>query len=100
MAENKKYYHNIDVENNKVINLLLNPLTTVQRTAIGAGLGLIDQGYVCYDTTVNKQYFWDGTQWIIVLSSVGPGIPTQIAFFDTTSTITSSTNLQIVQLIN
>jgi hypothetical protein len=66
MAEDKKYYHNLDVENNKVMNLLLNPLTTVQRAAIGSGLGIGDQSYVCYDTDLDQQYFWDGTQWIVV----------------------------------
>lgn len=86
MAENKKYYHNLDVENNKVMNLLLNPLTTVQRTAIGAGLGLVDQSYVCYDTDLNQQYFWDGTQWIVVggSSAIWGGI---------TGTVTNQTDL-------
>lgn len=64
MADTKKYYHNIDVDNNKVINLLLNPLTTVQRTAVGILLGPLDEGYVCFDTTLNQQYFWDGAAWI------------------------------------
>ena len=95
MAETKKYLHNLDVENNKVMNLLLNPLTTAQRTTIGGTLGLSDQSYVCYDTDLDQQYFWDGTQWITVGGggSVGPGTPTQIAFFDTTSSITSDTDL-------
>jgi hypothetical protein len=64
MPETKKYYHNLDVDNNKVINPLLNPLTTVQRTAVGTLLGLLDEGYVCFDTTLNQQYFWDGAAWI------------------------------------
>ena len=64
MAENKKYFHNLDAVNNKVMNLLLNPLTTAQRLAVGGTLGLSEEGYVCYDTTLNQQYFWDGTQWI------------------------------------
>ena len=95
MAETKKYLHNLDVENNKVMNLLLNPLTTAQRTTIGGTLGLSDEGYVCYDTDLDQQYFWDGTQWITVGGggSVGPGVPTQIAFFNTTSSITSDSGL-------
>jgi hypothetical protein len=95
MAENKKYYHNLDVERNKVMNLLLNPLTSVQRAAIGAGLGLADQGYVCYDTTTNEQYFWDGTQWVVngAGTITGTGQPTQIAFWDSSSSLTSNPNL-------
>jgi len=65
MAETKKYLHTLDVSNNKVTNLLLNPLTTAQRTTIGGTLGTGDKGYVCYDTDLNKQYFWDGTTWIV-----------------------------------
>jgi hypothetical protein len=64
MPETKKYYHNLDVDNNKVVNPLLNPLTTAQRLAVGATLTALDEGYVCFDTTSNQQYFWDGTTWI------------------------------------
>ncbi len=87
MADTKKYLHNLDVVNNKVMNLLLNPLTTVQRTAVGSTLGLLDQSYVCYDTTLNKQYFWDGTQWV-TSGGGGSGTVTSIA---TTSPITGGT---------
>jgi hypothetical protein len=73
MADTKKYLHNLDVVNNKVINLLLNPLTTAQRTTIGGTLGVIDEGYVCFDITLNQQYFWDGTQWIVVGGSTPTG---------------------------
>jgi hypothetical protein len=66
MADIKKYLHNLDVVNNKVMNLLLNPLTTVQRTAIGGTLGVSEKGYVCYDTDLNQQYFWNGSAWIVV----------------------------------
>jgi hypothetical protein len=85
MPETKKYYHNLDVDNNKVINPLLNPLTTVQRTAVGTLLGPLDEGYVCFDTTLNQQYFWDGAAWIV---------PTGIvAWGSITGTITAQTDL-------
>jgi hypothetical protein len=73
MPETKKYYHNLDVDNNKVINPLLNPLTTVQRTAVGTLLGPIDEGYVCFDTTLNQQYFWDGAAWVTVTATTAWG---------------------------
>lgn len=85
MPETKKYYHNLDVDNNKVINLLLNPLTTAQRTAVGGLLGPLDEGYVCFDTTLNQQYFWDGTAWINVVGSTTWG--------SITGTITAQTDL-------
>jgi hypothetical protein len=86
MPETKKYYHNLDVDNNKVINPLLNPLTTVQRTAVGTLLGSIDEGYVCFDTTLNQQYFWDGTTWI----TTGGG---SAVWGSITGTLTAQTDL-------
>jgi len=62
MAEDKKYYHNIDLDKNKVKNILLNPLSTSERTALS--LSTTDKGYVVFDTSLNSQYFWNGTQWI------------------------------------
>jgi len=73
MPETKKYYHNLDVDNNKVINPLLNPLTTAQRTAVGTLLGPTDEGYVCFDTTLNQQYFWDGAAWVTVTATTAWG---------------------------
>ena len=85
MAETKKYYHNIDADNNKIINPLLNPLTTVQRIAVGTLLGPLDEGYVCFDTTLNQQYFWDGAAWVTVTASAAWG--------SITGTLTAQTDL-------
>jgi len=99
MAENKKYFHNLDGENNRLKNFLLNPLTTVQRTAKGLTLGINDEGYVCFDTTLNKQYFWDGVQWIEV--SGGGGATTaavtadlQVGGIDAQEVVPAGTTLQ------
>ena len=62
MPETKKYYHNLDVDGNQVLNLLLNPLTTTQRLALI--LGVADEGYVTYDTTLNQLFFWTGISWV------------------------------------
>lgn len=64
MATIKKYLHTIDADGNKIVNIILNPLTTVQRTAKGALLGLADEGYVCFDVDLDLLFFWDGVQWI------------------------------------
>jgi hypothetical protein len=85
MAEIKKYLHTLDIGNNKIINLLLNPLTTFQRGVVGGSLTTADEGYVCYDTTLNVQYFWDGSNWIA--SGGGTGTVTGVT---ATSPITSS----------
>ena len=85
MAETKKYYHNLDVDNNKVINPLLNPLTTAQRTAVGGLLTPLQQGYVCYDTDLNQQFFWDGVSWITTMGTTTWG--------SITGTITDQTDL-------
>lgn len=95
MADTKKYLHNLDVENNKVINLLLNPLTTAQRTTVGGTLGTADQGYVCYDTDLNKQYFWDGSVWIVA-SGTG-GVTSVTATLPLSSTGGSTPDISIQQ---
>jgi hypothetical protein len=82
MAEIKKYLHTLDIGNNKIINLLLNPLPTSQRPT---GFGIAEKGYVYYDTTLNVQYFWDGSTW--VASGGGGGTVTGVT---ATSPIASS----------
>ena len=89
MAETKKYYHNIDLVNNKLTNSLLNPLTTVQRTSVGYSLLSTDKGYVCYDTDLNEQFFWDGTQWIGSSITETDPIYTASSWY---STVNNSTN--------
>jgi hypothetical protein len=85
MAEIKKYLHTLDIGNNKIINLLLNPLSTSDRTTVGSSLTTADEGYVCYDTDENVQYFWDGAAW--VASGGGTGTVTGVT---ATSPIASS----------
>ena len=63
MSETKKYLHNVDLDNNKIENALLNPLSTSQRIALS--LSTTEEGYVCYDLNLNQLFFWDGTQWIL-----------------------------------
>jgi hypothetical protein len=85
MAETKKYLHNLDVSNNKVINLLLNPLTTAQRLFVGGTLGIVDEGYSVYDTTTNELYFWDGMTWVLSSGTTTWG--------SITGTVTAQTDL-------
>jgi hypothetical protein len=64
MSLSRRYLHNIDLFKNSLLNPVLNPATTAERTAIGATLTTNDQGYVCFDITTNELYIWDGTAWI------------------------------------
>jgi hypothetical protein len=96
MADTKKYLHNLDVVNNKVINLLLNPLTTAQRTTIGGTLGVADEGYVCFDITLNQQYFWDGTQWIVVGSTPTGAALTKVDDTNITLTLGGSPSIALL----
>jgi hypothetical protein len=72
MAEDKKYYHNIDLDKNKLKNPLLNPLSTSNRNALS--LSTNDKGYVTFDTDLNSQYFWNGTQWILSSGGSTPSL--------------------------
>ena len=62
MAENKNYFHNIDLIRNKLMNPLLNPMSTSQRNSLA--LTPTDAGYAYFDITLNQLYFWDGYNWI------------------------------------
>ena len=95
MAETKKYYHNLDVDGNKVSNLILNPMTTVQKTALGLTLGIADKGYFVYDTTLLLPYYWDGTAWVTTV--VIPGVTAVTASAPLSSTGGFTPNLSISQ---
>ena len=62
MSVTRRYLHDIDLVRNKLMNPLLNPLTSTQRLALS--LGIADEGYATFDTTLNNVYFWDGSAWI------------------------------------
>ncbi|KAA1246579.1 T9SS type A sorting domain-containing protein [Aquimarina sp. RZ0] len=44
--------------------LLINRMTTDQRTTFGGTLAAGDNGMMVFDNEENKLYLWDGTQWI------------------------------------
>ncbi|MFD0863700.1 hypothetical protein ACFQ1M_15910 [Sungkyunkwania multivorans] len=45
--------------------LLLNRLTTAQRTTLGGNLGANQSGMIVYDLEETQLYIWDGTQWVV-----------------------------------
>lgn len=64
-----KYYHNIDLTKNELINARLQPVTTTQRTNLGASLSTADEGILVFDITDNNLYAWDGTTWVSAVSA-------------------------------
>ena len=96
MSVVRRYLHDIDLVRNRLMNPLLNPLTSTERLALS--LGTADEGYATFDTTLNNIYFWDGSAWITstggggtvtsVSVSPGTGISASVANPTTTPVIT------------
>ena len=60
----QKYYRNIDLLANQLLNSRLHNISTTNRVALGATLTSISKGYMVYDTDLLTPYFWNGTQWV------------------------------------
>ena len=50
-----------DFNKNKIINIKLNPLSTVNR--LGLILTINDDGYTSWDIDLKKLFIWTGTSW-------------------------------------
>lgn len=61
--KSKALYYDIDLKKNQILNAKLHPLTTAERTTLGASLGTADKGISVYDTTLKTLFSWDGTAW-------------------------------------
>jgi hypothetical protein len=48
--------------------VLISRLTTAQRTAITAGLGVAQEGLLIYNTTTDEFNYWNGTAWVLLQS--------------------------------
>lgn len=60
----KKFATSIDLRKHKILNALLNPLTSTEIAALT--LGASDDGYVAWNVTTNKFQIWDGSVWVIM----------------------------------
>jgi hypothetical protein len=80
----QKYYRNIDLTANQLLNSRLHNISTTDRVALGTTLSSISKGYMVYDTDLFSPYFWDGTAW----KSAGGGTWGSI-----TGTLTAQTDL-------
>jgi hypothetical protein len=59
----QKIYVDYDFNKNQILNTKLQPVTTVERTALASGYNSSDAGIIVYDTTLHLLYAWDGNQW-------------------------------------
>lgn len=78
------YYVDLDLNRNKLQNLLLNPVNAAEKLSLEANLNIADKSYTIYLTDNDALYIWDGTQFNPYLSGtgnvVGPASSTDNAF--------------------
>lgn len=60
----KIYLHDIDLDNNRLLNARHQPLTTQQRTDLGLLLTTGDAGRLVYDSDLSLFFFWNGAEWV------------------------------------
>lgn len=89
MSVEKKYLHHVDLVNNKLINPLLNPLTTVERANTSYSFTAAEEGYATYDIDENLFYFWNGSAW----QTIGGGSFGKGEWGSITGTLTAQTDL-------
>ena len=65
-----KYYHNIDLTQNEMINVKLHPLNSAERAALANDLGPEDKALMVFDITENTLYGWNGSAWVKAVNSV------------------------------
>lgn len=58
------YMHNMDIKKNSILNFLLHPITTTDRTALGLTLTSDDEGLSVYDVVLDSFFTWSGSTWV------------------------------------
>ena len=58
-----KYYHDIDLVKNQILNAKMQPVTTAERNALASQYNSNDEGILVYDTTMDTLFVWDGNAW-------------------------------------
>ncbi len=53
---------------NRLLNVRLHPITTIDRIALGVNLTSAEQGLVVFDIDINTPFYWSGAAWISGLS--------------------------------
>jgi hypothetical protein len=50
----------------KIVDAIMNPLTTAQKTTLGGTLGAGNEGLLVWDTDLNTLYAWGGSSWLAI----------------------------------
>lgn len=58
-----KYYHDIDLVKNQILNAKMQPVTTAQRNALASQYNSNDEGIMVYDIDMDTIFVWDGNLW-------------------------------------
>ena len=91
------YYHDIDLVTNKLVNARMQPVSTIERTALASGYNSGDEGILVYDTTLDTFYVWDGNAWqpvgltTVQIAAIQVAIDKTVVSVDVTSTTTDRT---------
>lgn len=76
----KQYFVDLDLNKQSLLNVKINPLTTVARTALTLGAG--DEGMTVYDIDFDKLFFFNGSAWITYPDAVASVMTYQGAHTD------------------
>lgn len=92
-----KYYHDVDLVTNQLLNARLNPVTTSERNILASSYNSEDEGIVVYDTTLDTFFAWNGNSWIQTgvtqdqIQKIGEAYDKSVMSIDITSTTTDRT---------
>lgn len=78
----KKYYHDIDLDKNNLVNVKIQPISTANRLALGVGIN--DAGLLVFDTDLVNYFVWIGTEWKAIIGAPITPLPTTYVFVQNT----------------
>lgn len=94
------FYVDIDLKNNRLLNVLVNPVTAAEKNSLASTLGSQDAGYVIWNLDDQHLWAWDGNDWTRV--GLTPELETQlITAYNATITdvsVSSSETTRTIQL--
>jgi hypothetical protein len=99
MSLSQKYYYDIDLVTNSLLNARLQPVTTVERTALGSTYNSANSGILVYDTTLSTYFFWDGNTWQQASLDASTLVQIEEAY-NKTVTASSFTNTETQRTLN
>lgn len=84
------FYTDIDLfKVSQLLNTRIHNVTTAERTALAALLGVVNKGLIVWDTTLNLTFYWNGAGWTNGVAPVAPPVWGSI-----TGVLSNQTDLQ------